>query len=110
MAVACLGAICLRIRPARRGAQVRVARAFNLLGTLFDRLIVRDGQIVEYVPRRDRIAEVIALVERAIPKGVVTAPQTEYGWRAKGRPRTVTAIGGKGGIRTLEGVSHPLPA
>ena len=70
----------------------------QLLGTLFERLIVRDGQIVEYVPRADRVAEVIALVEQAIgPKGVVTVPQTEYGWRAKGRPRT-TANGGKGGV------------
>ena len=30
--------------------------------TLFERLIVCDGEIVEYVPRADREAEVIALV------------------------------------------------
>ena len=70
-----------------------------LLGTLFDRLIVRDGQIVEYVPRTNRAAEVIALVEQAVGRtGVVTAPQTEYGWRAKGRPQRKTANGGKGGV------------
>lgn len=70
----------------------------ELLVTLFDRLIVGDGQILEYVPRADRAAEVIALIEQAIPEGTVTAVETEYGWRAKGRSRTSTANGGKGGV------------
>lgn len=83
----------------------------ELLNTLFDRLIVRGGEIVEYVPRPEYAAEVIALVDQAIgPAGVITAPQTEYGWRARGRPRRHVANGGKGGIRTLEGALHPLPA
>jgi hypothetical protein len=72
---------------------------------------VKDRDEFEYVPRADRAAEVIALVEQAIgPAGVINAPQTEHGWRAKGRPRSVAANGGKGGIRTLEGALHPLPA
>jgi hypothetical protein len=83
----------------------------QLLSTLFDRLILRDGSIVEYVPRTEYAGEVIALVDQAIgPAGVVRAPQTEYGWRARGRPRRDVANGGKGGIRTLEGALHPLPA
>jgi hypothetical protein len=83
----------------------------QLLGTLFERLIVRDGTIAEYVPRPDYAAEVIALVEQAVgPSGAIKAPQTEYGWRARGRPRSNVANGGKGGIRTLEGALHPLPA
>ncbi len=82
-----------------------------LLATLFDRLIVKEGEISEYVPRADRAAEVVALVEQAIgPSRVINAPQPEDGWRAKGRPRTQTSNGGKGGIRTLEGALHPLPA
>ena len=107
--------------PAKRSIQVKGIRDLwerggadarrQLLGTLFERLIVRDGAIVEYVPRPDYAAEVISLVEQAIgPTGMVTAPQSEYGWRARGRPRHNVSNGGKGGIRTLEGVSHPLPA
>lgn len=82
----------------------------QLLGNLFERLVVRDGEIVEYVPRADRAAEVIALVEQAVGTGGAINGPREYGWRAKGRPRRIIANGGKGGIRTLEGVSHPLPA
>jgi len=60
---------------------------------------VKEGEIIEYVPRADRTAEVVELVEQAIgPAGVISAPQTEYGWRAKGRPRTDAANGGKGGV------------
>jgi hypothetical protein len=54
------------------------------LGTLFDRLIVSDSAIVEYVPRPEYAAEVIALVDRAIgPSGVITArkPSTAGGPR-----------------------------
>jgi hypothetical protein len=82
-----------------------------LLSTLFERLIISDGAIIEYVPRPEYAAEVIALVNEAIgPAGVITTARTEHGWRAKGRPRTRLANGGKGGIRTLEGALHPLPA
>ena len=64
-------------------------------------LVVKEGEVVEYVPRADRVAEVIALIAQAIgPVGVINAPRTEYGWRAKGRPRSSAANGGKGGIRT----------
>jgi len=95
--------------PAKRSIQVKGIRDLwdrgdadsrrQLLGTLFERILVIDGVIIEYVPRPDRAAEVIALVERAIgPTGTISAPQTEYGWRGRGRPRTQTANGGKGGV------------
>ncbi|HCF99496.1 MAG TPA: hypothetical protein DEV93_03020, partial [Chloroflexi bacterium] len=70
----------------------------QLLGTLFERLILSDGEIIEYVPRPEYAVEVIALINQAIgPSGVVNAP-AEYSWRAKGRPRRHVANGGKGGI------------
>lgn len=76
--------------PAKRAIQTKGIRDLwhhggagarrQLLSALFDRLIVRDDEIVEYVPRVDRAAEVIALVEEAIgPSGTIEAPQTEYG-------------------------------
>jgi hypothetical protein len=76
--------------PAKRAIQTKGIRDLwhqgsagarrQLLSALFDRLVVRDGEIVEYVPRVDRAAEVIALVEQAIgPGGTIEAPQTEYG-------------------------------
>ena len=61
-----------------------------LLGLLFDGLWVEDDQIVAWIPRSDRKAEVIAIMEQAMGE---TVP-----------------FGGKGGIRTHEGASHPLPA
>ena len=69
---------------------------------LFDRLILKDGEIVEYIPRPEYAAEVIALVDQAVgPAGVIKAPQPEYGWRARGRPPINVANGGKGGISTF---------
>jgi hypothetical protein len=59
-----------------------------LLATLFDRLLVGDGRILEYVPRADRATEVTAMRTRD-PEGTVTAVETEYGWRANGRSRKV---------------------
>src|SRR5207248_6604876 len=38
----------------------------QLLVTLFEKLIVRDGEIVQYVPRKDRAKEVDALITAAI--------------------------------------------
>jgi hypothetical protein len=91
--------------PAKRAIRVKGIRDLwerggadarrQLLGTLFERLIIQDGAIVEYVPRPDYASEVIALVEQAIgPSGTIKAPQTEYGWRARGRPRINVANGG----------------
>ena len=62
----------------------------ELLGELFEALIVRDGAVVEYAAHRGRVAEVVAMVELA-----------------NGRPDF--AFGGKGGIRTLEGALAPYP-
>jgi hypothetical protein len=73
----------------------------ELLATPFDRLIVKEGEISEYVPRADRAAEVVELVEQAIgPSCVINARQPAFGWRAKSRPRTQTSNGGKGGAST----------
>ena len=44
------------------------ARRRQLLSVLFDRLIVRDGEIVNYVPSADRVGETVDLVERAIQR------------------------------------------
>jgi hypothetical protein len=95
--------------PTKRSIEVRGIRDLwerggadarrQLLGTLFERLVVRDGAIAEYVPWPDYAAEVIALVEQAIgPTATIKAPQSEYGWRARGRPRSNVANGGKGGV------------
>jgi hypothetical protein len=64
------------------------------------KLVVQDREIIEYVPRADRAAEVIALIEQAVPEQIITAVETEHGWRAKGRPRT--SNGGKGGVSTVD--------
>ena len=77
---------------------------------MFDRLTVQDAEVKDFVPRADHAADVIGLVNRAIPGGVIQDVPTEHAWRAKGRPRKNTCDGGKGGIRTLEGALHPLPA
>jgi DNA invertase Pin-like site-specific DNA recombinase len=93
----------------------------DLLGLLFDKLWVRrtpdnkweaeHGQQVDvidsFVPRSDYPVEVISLV------GLVVAPGTHvmFDMPAIPRPGRPTLVGsGKGGIRTLEGALHPLPA
>lgn len=78
-----------------------------LFTTFFERLYVRDGAISSYVPRSDRREEVMALIQQATGGA---AEVEEVDVRKPGRPRRVVARCGKGGIRTLEGVSHPLPA
>jgi hypothetical protein len=78
-----------------------------LLAEFFDRLIVKDGEIVNYVPRADRVTEVIDSVGRAIPDGVIHNVPTEYAWRAKGRPRKNGSKSGKGGIRTPRWTYRP---
>ena len=87
------------------GVTAQVTRR-GLLRTLFDGLIVREGEIIEYVPRADRVGEVVSLIEQALGGAeVIVGPAPSV--RRPDRPMT---NGGKGGIRTLEGVSHPLPA
>jgi hypothetical protein len=56
-----------------RGGGAQVKR--QLLMTPFDGLVVPDGAIVEYVPRADRTAEVIALMRLALDgKDTIEAP------------------------------------
>jgi hypothetical protein len=72
-----------------------------LLAEMFDSLIISDGEIVNFVPRADRVGEVVGLVEQAIPGGVIHDVPTEHAWRAKGRPRKNPKNCGKGGIPSL---------
>jgi hypothetical protein len=79
----------------------------------FEKLYIEDGTITKYVARREYREEVEALVGLAVGDGL------EYEVGATGRGRNLTrqlrasylSVGnGKGGIRTLEGASNPLPA
>ncbi|SRR6266852_6197866 len=79
----------------------------RLLLTLFEALLVRDGQIVNYRPRSDRAREVVDLVKVATRGGAEVASPVI---RRPGQHGRAFASGGKGGIRTLEGALHPLPA
>jgi site-specific DNA recombinase len=78
----------------------------QLLVTLFEKLIVRDGEIVEYVPRKDRAKEVYALISAALGgSDVITLPKLSVingrgTRRASGRSRVSRS--GKGGIATLD--------
>ncbi len=79
----------------------------RLLLRLFEALLVRDGQIVNYRPRSDRAQEVVDLVLAATGgRAEVDSPVI----RRPGQHGLAFASGGKGGIRTLEGALHPLPA
>jgi DNA invertase Pin-like site-specific DNA recombinase len=94
-------------------AQADAVGRRNLLGVFFEKLYIEDGTITKYVARREYREEVEALVGLAVGDGL------EYEVGATGRGRNLTrqlrasylSVGnGKGGIRTLEGASNPLPA
>jgi hypothetical protein len=89
-------------------------RRRQLLGTFFEKLYIREGDVSKYVPRREYRDEVEALITLAVVDGLeYDRPLTGRGanlTRAGRRQRTVSSFGGKGGIRTLEGASNPLPA
>jgi DNA invertase Pin-like site-specific DNA recombinase len=72
-----------------------------LLRALFERLYVDHGTVARYVARREYREEVEELVGRAVGNGL------EY---VEPGSLTVSEGRGKGGIRTLEGALHPLPA
>jgi hypothetical protein len=65
---------------------------WELLNALFERLHVTDREIRGYTPRADRASGVALLLSTA----------SDYLGDAR--------VSGKGGIRTLEGALHPLPA
>jgi hypothetical protein len=88
----------------RRGTALQ--RRLLLMG-MFEALEVRDGQIVRYRPRPDRAQEVEELVQVATG-GQATVESLAI--RRPGQHGRLFASGGKGGIRTLEGALHPLPA
>ena len=91
-------------------------RRRRLLNALFEKLYLCEGNVTKYVARREYRAEVEALVALAVGDGLeYERPVTGRGanltrnGRAS-RPLQVSSFGGKGGIRTLEGAQHPLPA
>jgi DNA invertase Pin-like site-specific DNA recombinase len=106
-----------RIEVAGIGQAWRVADAAQrrrLLGVFFEKLYVVDGDITKYVARRDHRDQVEALVSLAVGDGLVfDRPVTGRGANLSREARSgpqVCGLRGKGGIRTLEGASHPLPA
>lgn len=74
------------------------ARRHQLLMQFFDRLMVSDGEITDFVPRADRVGEVVDLVKRAVPSGVIHDVPTEHAWRGKGRPEKILARAGREGF------------
>jgi hypothetical protein len=85
------------------------AQRWEVLGSLFERIHIRQDRKVEgYTPRTDRANRVRLLIG--------TAFDSYYGWSereaAEGPGAAVSnrLRRGKGGIRTLEGALHPLPA
>lgn len=65
---------------------------------MFDRLIVSDGGIVNFVPRADRVSEVVGLVEQAIPDGVIHNVPTEHAGERREGLEKLGCKSGKGGI------------
>ena len=85
---------------------------WELLNALFERLHVKDREIIGYTPRGDRASRVALLLSTAESyleddyNEDWTGPSDGDG---PGAAR-VSRISGEGGIRTLEGALHPLPA
>jgi hypothetical protein len=84
-----------------------------LLGVFFEKLYVSDEAVTKYVPKRDYAQEVESLLAQAVGDGLeYDVPATGRGanLRRVHRATDLFGVGGKGGIRTLEGAQHPLPA
>jgi hypothetical protein len=78
------------------------AQRWEVLNALFERIHVRQDRKVEgYTPRMDRANRVSLLISSAFD-AIYDWPEPEDGPGGLRR--------GKGGIRTLEGALHPLPA
>jgi DNA invertase Pin-like site-specific DNA recombinase len=92
------------------------ARRRQLLSAFFEKLYVRNGGVTKYVPRREYRQEVEALITLAVGNGLeFDRPVTGRGANLTRAARAIRAgegssFGGKGGIRTHEGASNPLPA
>jgi hypothetical protein len=82
-----------------------VAQRWNVLNSLFERIELKDGRIMGFKPRADRVGRVRLLIDTAIAFSGMTRSLAEL------KAMLTTDSGsGKGGIRTLEGALHPLPA
>jgi hypothetical protein len=94
----------------------RTVAVINLDRAFFEKLYVCRGDVVRYVPRREYHHEVEALVTLAVGDALeydrpITGRGANLTREARdARVRAVSDFGGKGGIRTHEGASHPLPA
>jgi site-specific DNA recombinase len=90
------------------------ARRRQLLAALFEKLYVSEGTITKYVARREYREGVEALLQLAVGEEIeYEVPLSGRGvnlTKAARRLRQGCGLHGKGGIRTLEGASNPLPA
>jgi DNA invertase Pin-like site-specific DNA recombinase len=84
-------------------ARASASERRTMLRDWFERLYVADGTVRKFVAR-DHSAVIQELIEQAVGDGV------EYEEPLAGRGRYSSEGRGKGGIRTLEGALHPLPA
>jgi DNA invertase Pin-like site-specific DNA recombinase len=93
----------------------------HTLNTLFEALHVEDGAVISYTPRAEQRATIERVIGQVTKGGFTySAPLTGRGSNLTKTARTerrtarlpiqVDGIRGKGGIRTLEGALHPLPA
>jgi DNA invertase Pin-like site-specific DNA recombinase len=91
------------------------------LNRLFEALWIEDGSVVSYKPRTEQRATIERVIEQVTKTAFsYSVPLTGRGTnltrgarteRRKGRLSVhVSGERGKGGIRTLEGALHPLPA
>ena len=84
-----------------------------LLGLFFEKLYSDEGFVTRYVPRREHALVIEAVITLAVGDGLeFDVPLTGRGGNLKREFRAsgLSVLGGKGGIRTLEGALHPLPA
>jgi DNA invertase Pin-like site-specific DNA recombinase len=91
------------------------------LNKLFEALYVEDGAVISYNPRAEQRPAIERVIGHVVKGGFsYEVPITGRGANLKKEARAARrtarlpiqagGIRGKGGIRTLEGVSHPLPA
>jgi len=92
-----------------------VAQRWGVLSALFERIVVKEGGVIAgFKPRADRVGRVRTLIDTAIAWAHHTdmfTKSAEAVFEDGPGAATLTSSGsGEGGIRTLEGALHPLPA
>jgi DNA invertase Pin-like site-specific DNA recombinase len=86
-----------------------VAQRWKVLSSLFERIELRDRKIVGFKPRADRVGRVRLLINTAIDYAIGFDEEADAAM-AEGPGALNISGSGEGGIRTLEGALHPLPA